>query len=509
MNKIVDLKELVAVVDGARGQQKTVVHCHGVFDLLHPGHVEHLVEASTLGDFLVVTVTSDRYVNKGPGRPLLGELDRAKMLSALECVSAVSISDEPNALAAIDSVRPDFYVKGPDYAELAKDGTGNIILEEKAVRKHGGSLIVTTAEAMSSSNLRNRMLLDPGTQFGSFLSEFRRRISVSDIEAAFASIEKLRVLVVGEAIFDEYETCEALGKTSKDPVLAFRRLRSERHLGGSLAVAKHAAGLGAHVTLLSRVNSHTGEASEIEEILSPGIETIIMEASSEPTIVKRRFLDELTGNKVFETYELDETMVTEAENVAFAEKLGKIAPGFDLVLVADYGHGLMTKQVVETLCKAKVTIAVNTQSNAGNRGFNSISKYPRVDLISLNGSEVALELRERHLALDTLVEELVAKTGSRFAVVTAGQDGAVFGEASKSGNVVVGSVPAFATKVRDRVGAGDALFVATSLAYKATSQGLLSALIGNLAGAFAVEQLGNQSCIDGISIRRHVEALLK
>lgn len=509
MKTFTNLAELGPVVATWRGQSKTIVHCHGVFDLLHPGHVEHLQEAAGLGDVLVVTVTSDRFVNKGPGRPLIAEMDRAKMLAALECVNAVAISDEPNALAAIEAVKPDYYVKGPDYKDVHDDKTGNISLEQAAVERAGGELVVTTAEAMSSSNLRNKMLLEADSKFSHFLAEFRQLHSNSDITAAFEAISALRVLVVGEAIIDEYEVCEALGKTSKDPVLAFRRIRAERHLGGSLAIARHASGLGAKVTLLTRVNSKTGEASEISASLGPAIETVILESASEPTIIKRRFVDELTGNKVFETYDLDESLVSESEELELADKLWELAPNFDLVLVADYGHGLMSKTAVAKLCESKVMLSVNTQSNAGNRGFNSISKYPRVDFISLNGSEVALELRERHLSLETLVEELLARTGSSFAVVTAGQAGAVFGEASESGSVRVGSVPAFATNVKDRVGAGDALFVATSLAYKATGEGLLSTLIGNLAGAFAVEQLGNQGALDAVSVMRHVEAMLK
>src|ERR1051325_10575286 len=78
-------------------QGTRVVQCHGVFDLLHPGHVRHLEAARKLGDRLVVTITADRYVNKGPGRPAFPEQVRAEQIGALSCVDYVAISDYPSA----------------------------------------------------------------------------------------------------------------------------------------------------------------------------------------------------------------------------------------------------------------------------------------------------------------------------------------------------------------------------------------------------------------------------
>jgi len=100
------------------------VLAHGVFDLLHVGHIRHLREAKALGDVLVVTLTEDSRVNKGPGRPAFTETLRAEALAALEAVDFVAISRHATAVPVIATIKPNVYVKGPDYKDAARDITG-------------------------------------------------------------------------------------------------------------------------------------------------------------------------------------------------------------------------------------------------------------------------------------------------------------------------------------------------------------------------------------------------
>jgi len=127
------------------------VLAHGCFDLLHLGHIRHLTEARKLGDKLIVSVTSDRFVNKGKNRPRFMEAERAEALSALSCVDEVKINDSPDAVLMIHHVRPAFYVKGIDYAE-AKDDEG-LARESAAVAACGGEMIFTSSQKWSSTEL--------------------------------------------------------------------------------------------------------------------------------------------------------------------------------------------------------------------------------------------------------------------------------------------------------------------------------------------------------------------
>ena len=137
--------DLVADVRQRGGR---IVATGGCFDLLHAGHVGLLRQARRLGDCLVVCLNSDASVRslKGPGRPLVGAPDRARVLAALECVDAVVVFDEPTPAAVLDRLRPDVWVKGGDYArgELA---------EAPVVRRYGGEVVLLPYTGHSTSRI--------------------------------------------------------------------------------------------------------------------------------------------------------------------------------------------------------------------------------------------------------------------------------------------------------------------------------------------------------------------
>src|ERR1700730_10894256 len=142
-DNIRSVEELGSIVRYLRQSGKTIVQAHGTFDLLHIGHVRHLEAARELGDVLVVSLTADRFVNKGPGRPVFGEELRAEMLANLQYIDWVAINSDPDAVGAINRLRPDVYVKGKDYQNPQGDVTGKIVAEREAVESHGGRIHFT------------------------------------------------------------------------------------------------------------------------------------------------------------------------------------------------------------------------------------------------------------------------------------------------------------------------------------------------------------------------------
>lgn len=500
-----ELMSVASLVNGLQRSNTTVVQCHGVFDLLHPGHLSHLIEAKSQGDVLVVTLTPDKFVNKGPGRPVFTQYQRASMLSALEVVDFVAITNSPTAEEAISLIRPDIYVKGQDYKDALNDISGNISHEEAAVNAFGGSIYFTQAPTMSSSRIINATSPRGDDPTAAWLNDFRRKYLEDEVLSWLERAGDLNVLVVGEAIVDEYVRCEALGKSSKDPVLAFREISLERQVGGSLAIASHCAGIGANVSVLFRMGNNPGDRELLSNSLDAGVNVVALVSDHEPTIIKRRFIDDLTEARVFETYVMSDDRPSPADDNMFRSKLKELAEQADVVLVADYGHGLFSEGAVADLAECETLLAINTQSNAGNRGFNTISRYPRVDFVCLNGSEVGLELRRRHLTMNELVPQLRERTGASRAVVTEGSKGLACCDVE--GPVI--HAPAFAQVIRDRVGAGDALFATTALLFATGAPADISGFFGNLAGAASVAELGNRSHVSRIDLMRHASALLK
>jgi rfaE bifunctional protein kinase chain/domain/rfaE bifunctional protein nucleotidyltransferase chain/domain len=492
-------------LDKIRVHDKVIVQCHGVFDLLHPGHLLHLEEAKRLGDILVVTVTPDRFVNKGPGRPIYSQEQRALMLKALEVVDLVAITESPIAREAILAIKPNIYVKGPDYANENKDITGNISIEESTVASIGGKIYFTSAPSMSSSQLINAHVTKEKPETSTWLKNFRLKYSEKEILDWIKKVSTLNVLVVGEAIIDEYLICEALGKSSKDPVLAFRELTLEQQVGGSLAIANHCAGLGANIISLFQIGMNQNDEKIILANLNSKIKVVMHKSVHVPTIKKRRFIDELTDARVFETYIMNDTDFSSDDESELVAELEKILPSVDLVIIADYGHGLMTEKIIAKLSEGNVLLAVNTQSNAGNRGFNSISKYSKVDYVSLNGSELGLELRRKHTSIDKLVAKLRIQSGAKRIMVTEGAKGLSICDEDD----IVEHAPAFAQQIRDRVGAGDALFAVTSMLSAVGAPKDVTGFYGNLAGAAVISELGNRKSVSIVDLTRHATALLK
>ena len=156
---------------------KKVILCHGCFDLLHIGHINYLRKAKSLGDILIVTVTADEYVNKGPEHPIFNENQRAEHLSELSIIDYVSINYSLDATKIIKTIRPDYYVKGIEYKNLDDDITGNIKKEKQTVEKYGGKIFFTDEETYSSSNLLNSHFDIFPSGAKSFLENFRKKYS--------------------------------------------------------------------------------------------------------------------------------------------------------------------------------------------------------------------------------------------------------------------------------------------------------------------------------------------
>jgi rfaE bifunctional protein kinase chain/domain/rfaE bifunctional protein nucleotidyltransferase chain/domain len=504
-SKVWPSSEVVAKLTKLRMAGEKIVHCHGVFDVLHPGHLEHLIEAKQLGDFLIVSVTADPYVNKGPGRPVHRLELRLKMLAALEVVDAVVESPSSTALGIIDLVRPDFFVKGMDYSDVDSDVTGNAKLEKDLVEELGGSVHFTSSLLMSSSRIINSQGLTHSSQTEEWLRGFRERFSENEIYSQLDSLRGIKAVVVGEFIADEYKFCEALGKTSKEPVLAFLEEETELQAGGSLAVARHVAGLGAETVLVTRLGKDVVGSWATRAAKNSKIRRVIQESESQMTIVKTRYIERQTGTKVFESYRMTDSPVSEMEDTEFVAMLGREIQWADVVIVCDYGHGLMSDATLEVLQQAQGVVAVNTQSNAGNRGYNSVLRYSRSDIVCLNGGELTLELRKRHGNLDNLIPDLGARTGADWLVVTSGARGMGLWGVEEG----LEYMPAFTERVKDRVGAGDALFAMVSLLLASETPPQIVGLLGNLAGSAMVSDLGNRNVLSEVDIRRYVSSIMK
>ena len=228
MDKVVSKKEFKTEVrPQLKSEGKTIALCHGVFDLVHPGHIIHLEQAKEMADVLVVSITSAQYVRKGPGRPYFDNEMRMKFLAALECVDYVMLSEGYTVDDIIESVEQDLYIKGEEYAKAEDDITGKIGEEQALVEKHGGKIQYTTGQTYSSTKLINTAMSGLPEEVRHYIEDFKTRYSMKDVRSFAESAKNLKVLVVGDIIIDKYTYCNVQGLMSKDMGYSARIHHSE------------------------------------------------------------------------------------------------------------------------------------------------------------------------------------------------------------------------------------------------------------------------------------------
>lgn len=506
-SKILSFDGLSEKLNEDRKNGLKIVQCHGVFDLLHPGHIRHFKSAKARGDKLIVSVTPDRFVNKGPGRPAFNESLRLESIAALQDVDYVVLNDSPDAITAINRIRPSVYVKGSEYSDHAADVTGKISEEARAVESLGGEIYYTDDIVFSSSSLLNRYFDSVPPEVIQFLNRLKTEFSADEILKKIDALKDLRVLVIGDAIIDEYQFIVPLGQSGKGQHMAARCLEKEVYLGGSLIIANHIAQFTPNVTLLSAIGKSCPHLNFIRHNLDPQVKSQITYLDDANTLTKKRYVlkDGKTLTKLFETYSGQEDCLPAHQTEKIIHFLQKSASHYDLVLVSDFGNGFTNTAIIDAIADLPNFLALNTQTNSGNRGYNVVTNYRRADYISLNEPELRLAAHDRTSALDGIATDISEIMNCNNISITRGVNGVLCYESPHS----IIEIPPFATNSIDRIGAGDSYFSLSSLCYAKGYSTLLSGFIGSVAAAMSIQIIGNQEPIRRPALQKFITRLMK
>ena len=324
-----------------------------------------------------------------------------------------------------------------------------------------------------------------------------------EVLSALQQFVGLRVAVVGEVIIDEYVYCDAMGKSGKEPILVSRFVSSECHGGGVLAVANHLSEFCRTVELVSALGEQDTREEFVRAALRPNVRPHFFPKSGSPTIVKRRYLDAYSLAKMMGVYHLNPNPLSARDELAFRSLLDGVLPECDLVIVADYGHGLIGRAIVKQLCEQSRFLCINTQMNAANQGYHTLSKYPRADYGCLHEGELRLDARDLLSDLYELIEGTAARLEARAFTVTRGKKGTI---CYKRGAGMV-DCPSLAGEVVERVGAGDAVLALSSLGAACDLDPGLVGTLGNLAGAQQVAVVGNRASVSKEKLMARVREL--
>lgn len=508
MGKIVTKEQFKEIRKKLKTDNKKIVLCHGVFDLVHVGHIMHFEEAKKLGDILVVSITASKYVRKGPGRPYFDDEMRLKFLEAIEYIDYVILSEGYTVDDIIESVEPDLYVKGQEYSKAEEDITGKISEETELVRKHGGEIYFTNGQVFSSTKLINNLLPALSEDIKDYMIKFKEKYNFKDIKEYVDKIKHLKVLVVGDIIIDEYIFCSIQGLMSKDTGYSTRYSNSEQYLGGALAIARHIAQFSDNVAITSVIGDEIDIHSRLLNDLSNQMRVDLEYSKLYKTIVKKRFITQNEKreefHKIFSINNLPDNMQIDLETMEkFKKKLKNIVSEYDVVILCDFGHGLIDKDVMDILQEKSKFLAVNCQTNSSNYGMNLITKYTRADTFALDQRELKLAFSDYRLDEKDALKKL-SKHFKSSGWLTRGAAGAI--TLDENENFVV--CPAFTLKVKDTIGAGDAFFALASSCVAVGAPFEVGQFMGNIAGALASNIIGNKASIEKVNILKYASTLL-
>jgi rfaE bifunctional protein nucleotidyltransferase chain/domain len=507
-DKIVTGGHLARIAEKCRKSGGKTVLCFGAFDLIHPGHIRFLKAAKRYGDILIVAIPADRFVNKGPGRPIFRQELRAEVLSAFAAVDYVTVVDGPSAAGIIASVRPDFYVKGHETDSLLSvPEPAAAPDDERALAEAGGKLVKTDDEvSFSSSKLIESNLDVYPAKTKAYLEVLKRKYSADQVLATLKTLKPLKILILGEAIIDQYYYCRPMGKSSKEPVMVNRYLSDESFIGGVLATANHTSSLSDDITLVTILGKKRSFKRFIVSKLRSAVKPVFFVQQGAHTIVKRRFVEMDSKQKLFQISYLDDrpSLPVKLED-AIMEYLTAELPKFDLVIVNDFGHGMFTEKMITIICDRAKYVALNVQANSANYGFNVISKYRRADFVCIDDQEIRLATHDRAGDLEPQITQIFDRMGAKLMVVTKGPKGTIAYTAKDGFHYA----PALSDRIVDRVGAGDALFAVTSpCAYAGLPVDLVS-FVANVAGALKTQVVGNRSQIEFGQLQSFISRLLR
>lgn len=487
-------------------KNKKIVLCHGVFDVVHPGHLNYLKKAKQFGDILIISVTSDRFVNKGPGRPVFDINQRISFLKELKFVDKVYESDDFTAEKIIEKIKPNFYCKGVDYSDKKKNKIDHNLLKEiKVLKKNGGKFIVIKEKKFSSSKIINgNSLQNLSRENIQYLKSFKKTTNLSKINKDLAKINKLKVLVLGEMIIDNYIFINPVGKSGKEPILIYKKINENKFIGGTGYIANLISSFVDTVDLVTFVGEKKDELNFIRTNLAKSVKFHHVSKKNSPTIIKNRYLDSYKNNKIMGIYKINDQLLTESEEKKIILKLGKIIKRCDLIILADYGHGLMTKSIRNFVQKFKKKLYLNTQINSFNRGFHTLSNYRSANCLVLNESELRHEMRDQNSNLDNLVKKLKQKINLKHVIVTRGKFGSIHFLNNKKY-----VCPAFSQSAIDSTGAGDTFFSLASLGLSAKIDNKLMNLISSVASSYSVNNLTNKKYYNKQLLIRHLNYMLQ
>lgn len=455
------------------------VFVSGDFNILHPGHLRFLKFAKESGDHLIVGVNSDNIASNKD----LNENLRLEYIKATSYVDEAFILKE-SALNWITQNKPNIVVKGKEYEDLFN-------IEEQIIKSYNGKLIFSSGEIGFSSFELLKKEFEQATYSVNHNNHFMKRHTFSNekLKQIIDKFANLNILVIGDAIIDEYITCEALGMSQEDPTIVVSPLSNNKFIGGAAIVASHAKKLGANVKFISVTGEDANHSFLTNELNKLDVESFIFQDDTRPTTLKQRF--RANSKTLLRVNHLKQHSISKDLENTILDNISKNIEELDLIIFSDFSYGVLTNSLIlrieQLALKNNILMTADSQSSSQ---VGDISRFSNMTLVTPTEREIRLSLNDFESGLVVLAQKLSERCNTKYVFTTLASEGMMIYNDTNSG-MLTDNISALGNVVKDVSGAGDSLLTCSSMSLAVGASIWEAAYLGSLAAAVQVSRVGN------------------
>ncbi len=486
-HKIKTPEELAKIL-GAPPRAKKVIMCHGTFDVVHPGHVRHLLYAKSKGDILVASLTSDAHITKANFRPYVPQELRAFNLAALEAVDYVVIDKDPTPIENLRILQPDYFAKGYEYTS---NGLPPKTAEEKAtVEAYGGEILFTPGDIVYSSSAIVEAEA-PGIATEKLIALLEgENLTLNDLRGTVGKFDGVKVHVVGDLIVDSYTHTVLIGGMTRTSTMSVQFQDKRDFVGGAGIVAKHLHAAGADVTFSTVLGDDTLALFALKDLEAAGVKCEPIVDPTRPTTNKNAIM--AGGYNLLKVDTLDNRSISEKILTELTDRVAKVDA--DIVVFSDFRHGVFNRDTIPVLIEAIPEAAFRVADSQVASRWGNILEFQGFDLITPNEREARFALGDQDSVVRPLGLKLYREANCKTLILKLGERGLLTFRSIPQKDEDVRAfitLDSFAERVVDAVGAGDALLAYATLALYVTRNVVIASALGSFAAAICCEHEGN------------------
>ncbi|HLN24584.1 MAG TPA: PfkB family carbohydrate kinase, partial [Patescibacteria group bacterium] len=450
-HKVKTAEELAAIL-GPRPREKTAIMCHGVFDVVHPGHLRHLIYAKSKADILIASLTADMHIAKGTYRPHVPQDLRALNLAAFEVVDYVVIDAHETPIANLKQIQPDYFAKGYEYTA---GGLPPKTQEEvDTVAGYGGEVLFTPGDIVySSSKLIEMQPPNLKTEKLLILMDMVN-LTFDDLRQTLAKFPGKRVHVVGDTIVDSLTDCTMIGGQTKTPTMSVLFQEKTDFIGGAAVVAEHLRAAGAEVVFSTVLGNDSMKDFVLEGLKKSGVDCRAVIDPTRPTTNKNAIV--AGGYRLLKVDTLDNRSISDKIRKTLTKAI-KDVPA-DAVVLSDFRHGIFNSRTIPGLVAAIPKGAFKVADSQVASRWGNIVEFQDFDLITPNEREARFALADQDSGVRPLAARLYDQAHCKTLILKLGDRGVLtYRSANHEALDSFFVVDSFVDRVVDAVGAGDAL----------------------------------------------------